>query len=259
MTRSSRRRDVRPPHPHPSGARPPDIPRALVPRHVAITMDGNGRWAKARGLPRTKGHEMGEAALFDVVEGAIEIGVKAISAYAFSTENWTRSPEEVRFLMGFNRDVIRRRRDEMHEMGVRVTWSGRAPRLWKSVITELQIAEDLTRRNDVLTLNMCVNYGGRAEVADTARSIAREVAAGRLDPEKVDEKTFGRHLYVPDLAEADMLWRTSGENRLSNFMLWQAAYAELVFTDILWPDVDRLALWKAIEMYARRDRRFGKA
>jgi len=222
-------------------------------------MDGNGRWAKARGLPRTKGHEMGEAALFDVVEGAIEIGVKAISAYAFSTENWTRSPEEVRFLMGFNRDVIRRRRDEMHEMGVRVTWSGRAPRLWKSVIKELQVAEELTRGNDVLTLNMCVNYGGRAELADTARSIAREVASGRLDPDKVDEKTFGRHLYVPHLADADMLWRTSGENRLSNFMLWQAAYAELVFTDILWPDVDRLALWKAIEIYARRDRRFGRA
>ncbi len=258
MTRS-RRRDVRPPNPHPSGARPPDVPKDLVPRHVAITMDGNGRWAKARGLPRTEGHKRGEAALFDVVEGAIEIGVKAISAYAFSTENWTRSPEEVRFLMGFNRDVIRRRRDEMHEMGVRVTWSGRAPRLWKSVIKELQVAEELTRGNDVMTLNMCVNYGGRAEVADTARSIARAVAAGQLDPEKVDEKAFGRHLYVPDLAEADMLWRTSGEHRLSNFMLWQAAYAELVFTDILWPDVDRLALWRAIEIYAARDRRFGKA
>jgi len=257
--RSTRRRDVRPPNPHPSGARPPDIPRDLVPRHIAITMDGNGRWAKARGLPRTEGHTMGEAALFDVVEGAIEIGVKAISAYAFSTENWRRSPEEVRFLMGFNRDVIRRRRDEMHEMGVRVTWSGRAPRLWKSVIKELQVAEELTRGNDVLTLNMCVNYGGRAEVADTARAIAREVAAGRLDPEKVDEKAFARHLYVSDLDEADMVWRTSGEHRLSNFMLWQAAYAELVFTDILWPDVDRLALWRAIELYAQRDRRFGKA
>jgi undecaprenyl diphosphate synthase len=258
MTRS-RRRDVRPPNPHPSGARPPDLAKDLVPRHVAITMDGNGRWAKSRGLPRTEGHKRGEAALFDVVEGAIEIGVQAVSAYAFSTENWTRSPDEVRFLMGFNRDVIRRRRDEMHEMGVRVTWSGRAPRLWKSVIKELQVAEELTRGNDVMTLNMCVNYGGRAEVVDTARSIARAVAAGQLDPEKVDEKTFGRHLYVPDLAEADMLWRTSGENRLSNFMLWQAAYAELVFTDILWPDVDRLALWRAIEIYAARDRRFGKA
>jgi undecaprenyl diphosphate synthase len=259
MSRASRRRAVRPPNPHPSGARPPEIPKALVPGHVAITMDGNGRWAKARGLPRTRGHEMGEAALFDVVEGAIEIGVKAISAYAFSTENWNRSPEEVRFLMGFNRDVIRRRRDEMHELGVRVRWSGRAPRLWKSVIHELQVAEELTRDNDVLTLNMCVNYGGRAELADTARSIAHEVAAGRLDPDKVDEKTFARHLYVPALADADMLWRTSGEHRLSNYLLWQAAYAELVFTDILWPDVDRLALWNAIEIYARRDRRFGKA
>ena len=253
------KRAVRRPNPHPSGARPPEIPPALVPRHVAIIMDGNGRWAKARGLPRTQGHERGEAALFDVVEGAIEIGVKAISAYAFSTENWTRSPDEVRFLMGFNRDVIRRRRDEMHELGVRVRWSGRAPRLWKSVIRELRIAEELTRDNDVLTLNMCVNYGGRAELADTARSIAREVAAGRLNPEKVDEKVFARHLYVPALADADMLWRTSGENRLSNYLLWQAAYAELVFTDILWPDVDRLALWKAIEIYAQRDRRFGKA
>ena len=163
-------------------------------------MDGNGRWAKERGLPRTAGHEQGERSLFDVVEGAIEIGVKAISAYAFSTENWSRSPDEVRFLMGFNRDVIRRRRDEMHELGVRVRWAGRAPRLWQSVIKELQVAEELTRDNDVLTLTMCVNYGGRAELADAARSIAREVAAGRLNPDKVDERTFARHLYVPELA-----------------------------------------------------------
>ena len=250
-------RVVRPPNPHPSGARPPAVPRDLVPRHVAITMDGNGRWAKAQGLPRTEGHKRGEAALFDVVEGAIEIGVKAISAYAFSTENWTRSPEEVRFLMGFNRDVIRRRRDEMHELGVRVRWAGREPRLWRSVVKELRIAEELTADNDVLTLTMCVNYGGRAEVADTARAIARDVASGRLNPQRIDERTFGRHLYVPDLGEADMLWRTSGEHRLSNFMLWQAAYAELVFTDVLWPDVDRTHLWAAIETYARRDRRFG--
>jgi undecaprenyl diphosphate synthase len=230
-----------------------------VPQHVAIVMDGNGRWAKQRGLPRTRGHEMGEASLFDVVEGAIEIGVKAISAYAFSTENWTRSPDEVKFLMGFNRDVIRRRRDEMHELGVRVRWAGRAPRLWKSVIRELQVAEELTASNKVLTLTMCVNYGGRAELADTARSIAEEVAAGRLDPSKVDEKTFARHLYVPEVGDADMIWRTSGEQRLSNFMLWQAAYAELVFTDVLWPDCNRLELWKAIELYAQRDRRYGKA
>ena len=242
-----------------TGVHPPELPRKAVPEHVAIVMDGNGRWAKQRGLPRTKGHEEGESTLFDVVEGGIEIGVRAISAYAFSTENWSRSPDEVRFLMGFNRDVIRRRRDEMHDLGVRVRWAGRAPRLWKSVIKELQVAEEMTKDNDVLTLTMCVNYGGRAELADAARSIGREVAAGRLNPDKIDERTFARHLYVPELGDADMLWRTSGEHRLSNYMLWQAAYAELVFTDILWPDVDRLALWNAIELFARRDRRFGSA
>ena len=241
------RRQVKAPAPHPSGATPPPIPKDLVPRHVAIVMDGNGRWAKQRGLPRTKGHEEGESSLFDVVEGAIEIGVKAISAYAFSTENWTRSPDEVKFLMGFNRDVIRRRRDEMHALGVKVRWAGRSPRLWRSVIKELQVAEELTRDNDVLTLTMCVNYGGRAELADTARSIAREVAAGRLNPDKIDERTFARHLYVPEQSDADLVWRTSGEQRLSNFMLWQAAYSELVFTDVLWPDVDRRDLWAAID------------
>jgi undecaprenyl diphosphate synthase len=206
---------------------------------VAIVMDGNGRWANARGLPRTKGHEMGEAALLDVVAGGIEIGVKHISAYAFSTENWRRSPDEVRFLMGFNRDVIRRRRDQMHSWGVRVRWAGRRPRLWRSVISELEEAERLTRRNDVLTLTMCVNYGGRAEIADAVRAIAVEAAAGRLDPNRVDERTVARFLDEPDL--------------------WQAAYAELVFTDELWPDVDRRALWTAIDRYARRDRRYGGA
>jgi undecaprenyl diphosphate synthase len=222
-------------------------------------MDGNGRWANARGLPRNRGHEMGEAALLDVVAGAIEIGVRYVSAYAFSTENWRRSPDEVRFLMGFNRDVIRRRRDQMHEWGVRVRWAGRRPRLWRSVIAELEHAEDLTRHNEVLTLTMCVNYGGRAEIADAARAIAREAAAGRLDPERVDERTVARFLDEPDLPDVDMFLRTSGELRTSNFMLWQAAYAELVFLDVLWPDVDRRVLWRAIDEYARRDRRYGGA
>ena len=235
------------------------MPKSLVPGHVAIVMDGNGRWAKQRGLPRTAGHEQGEHSLFDVVEGAIEIGVKAVSAYAFSTENWSRSPDEVKFLMGFNRDVIRRRRDEMNELGVRVRWAGRAPRLWKSVIRELQVAEEMTKHNTTLTLTMCVNYGGRAELTDAARAIAREVAAGRLDPDKVTEKVFARHLYVPELPDADLVWRTSGEQRLSNFVLWQAAYSEMVFTDVLWPDVDRRDLWRAIDTYARRDRRYGGA
>jgi len=245
--------------PEGAGPTPPPVPRELVPAHVAVIMDGNGRWAKERGLPRTAGHEQGEAALFDVVEGAIQIGVKAISAYAFSTENWSRSPDEVRFLMGFNRDVIRRRRDEMHALGVRVRWAGRAPRLWRSVIKELKVAEEMTRHNTTLTLTMCVNYGGRAEIADAAQALARDVAAGRVKPDKVDEKVFARYLYVPELPDADLVWRTSGEQRLSNFMLWQAAYSEMVFSDVLWPDVRRQHLWEAIDTYARRDRRYGGA
>ena len=248
-----------PPPPHPSGATPPALPPDQVPKHVAVIMDGNGRWAKERGLPRTEGHARGEAALLDVVAGAIEAGVTHISAYAFSTENWKRSPDEVRFLMGFNRDVIRRRRDDMHEWGVRVRWAGRRPRLWKSVIDELETAERLTARNTVLTLTMCVNYGGRAEIADAARAIAIEAAAGRLDPTKVTEKTLAAHLDEPDMPDVDMLWRSSGEQRTSNFLPWQAAYAELVFSDVLWPDVDRRDLWRAIEEYARRNRRFGGA
>ncbi len=253
------KREVKKPNPHASGARPPQIPADKVPRHVAIVMDGNGRWAKARGLPRTAGHEAGESSLFDCVEGAIELGITAISAYAFSTENWRRSPDEVRFLMGFNRDVIRRRRDEMHELGVRVRWAGRRPRLWRSVIKELEIAEELTRDNDVLTLTMCVNYGGRAEIADAAQAIAREVAAGRLDPDKVDESTVARFLDEPDMPDVDLFVRSSGENRTSNFLLWQSAYAELVFLDTLWPDFDRRHLWAACEEYASRQRRFGSA
>lgn len=259
MARPRQRRAVRPPDPHPSGARPPAIPAELVPRHIALVMDGNGRWANARGLPRTEGHRRGEAALLDVVCGCIELGVRWISAYAFSTENWKRSAEEVRFLMGFNRDVIRRRRDEMHEMGVRVRWAGRRPRLWRSVIRELEVAEQLTAGNDVLTLTMCVNYGGRAEIADAAQTVARRAAAGELDPAKVDEALLARYLDEPDMPDVDLFLRSSGEQRTSNFLLWQSAYAELVFLDTLFPDFDRRELWRACEIYAARDRRFGRA
>jgi undecaprenyl diphosphate synthase len=250
---------VVPPPPHPSGARPPVLPAELVPKHVAVVMDGNGRWANARGLPRTAGHEAGEAALLDVVAGAIEVGVTHVSAYAFSTENWKRSPEEVRFLMGFNRDVIRRRRDTMHDWGVRVRWAGRRPRLWRSVLAELEEAERLTRGNSTCTLTMCVNYGGRAEIADAVRSIAAEVAAGRLDPARIDERTVARHLDEPDLPDVDLFLRTGGEQRTSNFLLWQSAYAEMLFIDDAWPDVDRRTLWRAVETYAQRDRRYGAA
>ena len=247
------------PAPHPSGAVPPNVPPGLVPRHVAIVMDGNGRWANQRGLPRTEGHHAGEAALLDVVAGAIEIGVEFVSVYAFSTENWKRSPDEVRFLMGFSRDVLRRQRDQLDAWGVRVRWAGRRPRLWRTVVNELLEAERVTRKNTVCQLTMCVNYGGRAEIADAVAAIARDVADGRLKASGVSEKTIGRYLDEPDLPDVDLFLRTSGEQRTSNFLLWQSAYAEMVFMDVLWPDVDRRTLWEAVEIYARRDRRYGGA
>ena len=253
------RQPVISPPQHPSGARPPKLPKELVPRHVALVMYGNGRWAKERGLPRTAGHEAGEASLLDCVHGALELGVGWISAYAFSTENWKRSPDEVRFLMGFNRDVIRRRRDEMHDLGVRIRWAGRRPKLWKSVIDELEEAERLTAKNSKLTLTMCVNYGGRAEIADAVSAIAREVKAGLINPDKIDERTIARHLDEPDMPDVDLFVRSSGEQRTSNFLLWQSAYAEMVFLDTLWPDFDRRHLWHACEIYASRDRRYGGA
>jgi undecaprenyl diphosphate synthase len=250
-------RVIRPPDPHPSGAQPPEIPAEFVPKHVALVMDGNGRWATDRGLARTEGHKRGEAVLMDTVCGCIELGVGWLSAYAFSTENWSRSPDEVRFLMGFNRDVIRRRRDEMHEMGVRVRWAGRSPRLWRSVIRELEVAEELTKNNTTMTLTMCVNYGGRAEIADAAREIARRAAAGTLDPERITEASFARYLDEPDMPDVDLFLRPSGEQRISNFLLWQSAYAEMVYQHKLFPDFDRRDLWDACIEYASRDRRFG--
>jgi undecaprenyl diphosphate synthase len=245
----------RKPEPHWSGAKPPTIEKSQIPKHVAVVMDGNGRWAKNKGLKRTEGHKAGEAPLFDMVEGAIEIGVKELSAYAFSTENWKRSPEEVRFLMGFNKEVLRRRRDQMNELGVRIRWIGQEKKLWSSVVDELLEAEELTANNKVLTLNMCVNYGGRAEIVSAAEELARDFKRGKVS--KFDEKTFTKYLELP--TDVDLFLRSSGEQRLSNFLPWQSAYAELVFMDVLWPDADRRTLWKAIEEYASRNRRFGKA
>lgn len=242
-----------------TGVHPPEIPASAVPRHVAIVMDGNGRWANRQGLTRIEGHKAGEAALLDVVAGAIQIGVTHLSVYAFSTENWKRSPDEVRFLMGFNRAVLHRRRDQLNEWGVRVRWAGRTPRLWRSVVDELRFAEQLTARNTTLTLTMCVNYGGRTELQDAVRSVAREVAAGRLNPERISEKTIAKHLYIPDMPDVDLFVRSSGEQRTSNFLLWQSAYAEMVFLDTLWPDFSRSDLWHAIELYRSRARRFGGA
>ena len=230
-----------------------------VPAHIAIVMDGNGRWAKERGLARTAGHEAGEKVLFDLVEAAIGFGVKELSAYAFSTENWKRTPEEVKFLMGYSRDVLRRRRDRLNEMGVKIQWIGRPQRLWKSVISELEEAQELTKKNKTLTLNMCVNYGGRAELVDATAALARDVKRGKLKPDAITEKTIEKYLYSPKMRDVDLFLRSSGEQRTSNFLPWQSVYAEFVFMDVLWPDMTPKQLWKAIEIYSERDRRFGKA
>lgn len=255
---NSNGRFARPPQ-HPSKAVAPQIPADQVPNHVAVVMDGNGRWATQRGLGRTEGHKMGEAVLIDITCGAIELGIKHLSVYAFSTENWKRSTEEVRFLMGFNREVVRRRRENLNAMGVNMRWVGSRPRMWSSVIKEFDIAEQMTIGNDVITVNYCVNYGGRTEIVEAARRLAEEAAAGKINPSRISEASVAKHLHRPDIPDVDLFIRTSGEQRASNFMLWQAAYAEYVFQDKLWPDYDRRDLWAACEEYVNRNRRFGRA
>jgi undecaprenyl diphosphate synthase len=230
-----------------------------VPGHIAIVMDGNGRWANSRGLTRTEGHKAGEQALLDVLAGAIEAGVTHVTAYAFSTENWKRSPEEVRFLMGYNKEVLRRRRDLLNSWNVKIRWAGRTPKLWPSVISELKGAEELTAKNTGLTLTMAVNYGGRQEIVDAVNQIALQVQSGKLKPGAISEKTIASRLYVPELPDVDLFVRSSGELRTSNFLLWQSSYAEMMFMPQLWPDFTRETLWEAIMAYQNRDRRFGAA
>ncbi|MCS4532442.1 isoprenyl transferase [Corynebacterium sp. ES2730-CONJ] len=235
----------------------PQIDPQFIPNHIALVMDGNGRWATQRGLKRTEGHQRGEAVLLDMVSACLALGVKNLSAYAFSTENWRRSVEEVRFLMGFNRDVLSRQKMWLHERGVRVRWVGRRPRLWRSVINELEAAEELTKNNEAMTLYMCVNYGGRAEIVDGVRDIARKVQQGLLDPEDITEKNFHIFLDEPDMPDVDLFLRPSGEKRTSNFLLWQSAYAEMVYQHKLFPDYTPADLFDAVIEYAHRDRRFG--
>ena len=229
-----------------------------VPVHVAIVMDGNGRWANARGLTRVEGHRAGEAALMDVIEGAIEAGVKYLTVFAFSTENWKRSPEEVKFLMNYNREVLRRRRDELDGWNVRIRWAGRRPRLWPTVIDELLTAEKLTAQNKGLTFTMAVNYGSRIEIVDAINQMLEDSKSGKIKG-SVTEKTVQKYLLTKDLPDVDLFIRSSGEQRISNFLLWQSAYAEFVFLDVLWPDFSRKHLFEAIQQYAKRNRRFGGA
>ena len=229
----------------------------FLPQHIALVMDGNGRWAQQRGMKRTEGHKRGEQVLDTMVDTCLELGIPYLSAYAFSTENWRRSPEEVRFLMNFNRHVLRTRRDSLNERGVKIKWVGRRSRLWRSVIKELQEAEELTKNNTRMTLAMCINYGGRAEIVDAARAFAEDVANGTVKPHQLTENSLRGYLNDPDMPDVDLFLRPSGEQRTSNFLLWHSAYAEMVFQDKLFPDYTPEDLYDAVYEYAQRDRRFG--
>jgi undecaprenyl diphosphate synthase len=237
----------------------PELDRTRLPRHIAIIMDGNGRWARARGLPRIEGHRQGDKSIRAVVERCGELGVVHLTLYGFSTENWRRSADEVKFLMRLFEVVARREIDELHRKGVRVRVLGRMHELPASLREELKRDCALTRENTGLTLNLALNYGGRAEIVDAVRDLARRVARGELDPESITEEHLARALYLPDTPEPDLVIRTAGEYRLSNFLLWQAAYAELWVTETLWPDFGRGELDEAVLAYQRRERRFGAA
>jgi undecaprenyl diphosphate synthase len=228
-----------------------------VPRHVAIIMDGNGRWAAARGLPRAEGHRRGVEALRRTVRAAADIGIGVLTIFSFSAENWSRPPAEVRDLMGLLRRFIRHDLAELHRSQVRVRVIGERDDLDPDIRRLLEEAEELTAGNDRLTLVVAFNYGARQEIARAARRIAAEVAAGRMTTQAVTAELLGQYLDAPDLPDPDLIIRTSGEQRLSNFLLWQAAYSELIFVPIYWPDFDRATLDGAIVEYHRRERRFG--
>jgi undecaprenyl diphosphate synthase len=225
-----------------------------VPPHVGVVMDGNGRWAQSRGLARTEGHGAGEESLIDTVYGALSLGMKVLTVYAFSTENWVRPIDEVRYLMNFNEGLLQRRQHELHADGVRIVFSGRRDwRVPRRVLKNMDAAVELTKKNKALTLNIAFNYGGRAEIVDAVRQLVSD----QVSASKVDEKAIRSRLYHPELADPDLIVRTSGEYRISNFLLWELAYSELVFSEVLWPDFRREDLFRAIEEYQRRVRRFG--
>ncbi len=227
------------------------------PRHVAIIMDGNGRWAKARGLPRTAGHRHGVEAVRRTVEAAIENGIRFVTLYGFSSENWNRPASEVDELMKLLRHYLRSEVDELHEQGVRLRFIGDRARLPADIVAQIDHAERRTAGNGVFTLVIALSYGGRDEILAAVRRMAVRAARGDLDPDAIGQEEFSRHLLTCDIPDPDLVIRTSGEQRLSNFLLWQSAYAELVFTKCLWPDFDANTLRAAVSEYYRRDRRFG--
>ncbi len=231
------------------------LDRSRIPVHVGCVMDGNGRWAEKRGLPRTEGHGAGEAALMDTAFGALDAGLKWLTVFAFSTENWHRPVEEVRYLMHFNESLLTRHRDELHEAGVRINFSGRRDwRVPRRVARRMEEATELTKDNTRMTLTFAFNYGGRAESVDAVRKL---VESG-VPADRINEKAISRYLYHPEAPDPDLVIRTSGEMRISNFLLWEIAYSELVFTDVLWPDFRRDDLYRAIYEYQGRHRRYGK-
>ncbi|MET9757794.1 polyprenyl diphosphate synthase [Streptomyces sp. NPDC006372] len=245
------------PPPHPSGRQPPPVPPGQLPTHVAVIMDGNGRWAQRRGLPRHEGHRAGADAVREVVHGALDIGLRHLTLYTFSTENWNRGAQEVDAILGLLRREVAD--DPFRDLDVRLRWHGRAHRLPPDLVDLLHLRERATRTRTGLTLTMCIDYGGRDELTRTAAALARRARAGRLDPDLITEEDFARHLPHPDMPDVDLLWRTGNEQRTSNFLPWHTAYAELHFTPELWPDVDRRHLWQAITTYTHRQRRHGTA
>ncbi len=228
-----------------------------IPKHVAVIMDGNGRWAVRCGLERTAGHKAGEKVLMKWVRAGVHLGISEMSFYTFSTENWTRSPSEVRFLMNISKQIMRARAPEFLELGVRVKWVGRKTRLWKSVLSELEKIQNLTKNCTKMTVNFCINYGGRAEILDAVTKLVEDARAGRFSGSKVTQKQFEKCMYSSSMRPVDLLIRTSGEQRISNFLLWQIAYAEMIFLDDAWPDTDEQTLQRCVNDYNLRTRRFG--
>ncbi len=237
---------------------PSDLKKELLPKHVAVIMDGNGRWAKRRGLPRIMGHKHGVDILKDLLRCCKDWGIKALTAYAFSTENWGRPQEEVEFLMTLFQRVLRQELREMLKENVRIGFVGNLKALPNALQAEISRSMEETKHNRAIDFNVATNYGGRQEIIQACQAIAEKVDKGLLQADEIDEATFENHLYTAQNSDPDLIIRTSGEMRLSNFLLWQAAYSEIYFTDTLWPDFDRNEFKKALSAYQQRDRRFGK-
>lgn len=233
------------------------ITPSVLPNHVAIIMDGNGRWAKSKNKPRTAGHQAAEIVIMDTIRKSVEIGIKELSLFAFSTENWTRPKTEINFLMNYSRDVISRSVNEIDSLNIKIRWVGSKSKMFKSVVKTLQDAEEKTKKNKKMILNFCINYGGRLEILDAINSLAYDIKAGKLN-KKITENILKKRFYSPKMNDVDLLIRTSGEKRISNFLLWQSAYAEIIWIDKMWPDFTQQDLLLALKEFESRNRRFGK-